>query len=52
MKDVTLFLITFTVVMVAFASGVSYIFNMASGTDLQIPKMESTCIFPFSGSLH
>ena len=32
MKDVTLFLITFTVVMVAFASGVSYIFNMASGT--------------------
>ena len=35
MKDVTLFLITFTVVMVAFASGVSYIFNMASGTDLQ-----------------
>jgi len=30
MKDVTLFLITFTVVMVAFASGVSYIFNMAS----------------------
>ena len=31
MKDVLLFLITFTIIMVAFASGVSYIFNMASG---------------------
>ena len=31
MKDVFLFLITFIVIMVAFASGVSYIFNMASG---------------------
>ena len=32
MKDVLLFLSTFTVIMLAFASGVSYIFNMASGT--------------------
>jgi len=31
MKDVLLFLITFTVIMLAFASGVAYIFNMASG---------------------
>ena len=31
MRDVLLFLITFTVIMLAFASGVSYIFNMASG---------------------
>lgn len=31
MKDVLLFLITFIIIMVAFASGVSYIFNMASG---------------------
>ncbi len=31
MKDVLLFLITFAVIMLAFASGVSYIFNMASG---------------------
>jgi hypothetical protein len=31
MKDVLLFLITFTVIMLAFASGVSYIFNMAAG---------------------
>lgn len=30
MKDVLLFLITFAVIMLAFASGVSYIFNMAS----------------------
>jgi len=30
MKDVLLFLSTFTVIMLAFASGVSYIFNMAS----------------------
>lgn len=35
MKDVLLFLITFTVIMLAFASGVAYIFNMASGKDLQ-----------------
>ena len=33
MKDVLLFLATFSVIMLAFASGVSYIFNMASGTD-------------------
>ncbi len=32
MKDVLLFLITFAVIMIAFACGVSYIFNMASGT--------------------
>ena len=32
LKDSMLFLITFTIVMVAFASGTSYIFNMASGT--------------------
>ena len=31
MKDVLLFLITFAVIMIAFSSGVSYIFNMASG---------------------
>jgi hypothetical protein len=31
MKDVLLFLITFTVIMLAFASGVAYIFNMAAG---------------------
>ena len=31
MRDVFLFLITFCVIMIAFASGVSYIFNMASG---------------------
>lgn len=30
MKDVLLFLATFSVIMLAFASGVSYIFNMAS----------------------
>ena len=31
MKDVLLFLATFSVIMLAFASGVSYIFNMAAG---------------------
>ena len=31
LKDVLLFLITFTIIMLAFASGVSYIFNLASG---------------------
>ncbi len=31
MKDVLLFLITFAVIMLAFACGVSYIFNMAEG---------------------
>ncbi|XP_059085448.1 short transient receptor potential channel 6-like [Tigriopus californicus] len=31
MKDVLLFLMTFVVIMIAFACGVSYIFNMASG---------------------
>ena len=46
MKDVTLFLITFTVVMVAFASGVSYIFNMASGT---LATVMEPCIHPFQG---
>jgi hypothetical protein len=34
MKDVLLFLITFTVIMLAFASGVAYIFNMASGESI------------------
>ena len=46
MKDVTLFLITFTVVMVAFASGVSYIFNMASGT---LATVMEPRIHPFQG---
>ena len=50
MKDVTLFLITFTVVMVAFASGVSYIFNMASGTDLQDQNGYSFVSIHFRGS--
>lgn len=50
MKDVTLFLITFTVVMVAFASGVSYIFNMASGTDLQAQNGYSFVSIHFRGS--
>ena len=36
MKDVLLFLSTFTVIMLAFASGVSYIFNMASGTYISV----------------
>ena len=34
MKDVLLFLITFAVIMIAFACGVSFIFNMASGLSI------------------
>ena len=40
MKDVLLFLITFAVIMIAFSSGVSYIFNMASGKRPKRPKIK------------
>ena len=35
LKDVLLFLMTFVVIMIAFACGVSYIFNMASGIEIE-----------------
>ena len=41
MKDVLLFLITFTVIMLAFASGVAYIFNMAAGLILLNRQLRS-----------
>ncbi len=44
MKDVLLFLMTFAVIMLAFACGVSYIFNMAVGefTTLKIRNVYKT----------
>ena len=44
MKDVLLFLMTFAVIMLAFACGVSYIFNMAVGefTTLKIRNVSKT----------
>ncbi len=47
MKDVLLFLITFAVIMLAFACGVSYIFNMAVGEGVAVMTI-SFCVHKVS----